>query len=103
MLFYSNYQESGFAESEHFRVLGRSETNDGILLPWSNSGIEFSFCGSRAEIHFAEYAGAAPVYVKVFADKREARYGVYGLADKLLHLKGIVEQQNVLAHAVAAD
>ena len=85
MTFYSNYKESSFAETNSYRVLGRSETSEtGLLLPWSNSGIEFSFRGNRAEIRFADYAGAAPVYVKVFTDKREMRCGLYGLADKLL-------------------
>ena len=85
MTFYSNYKECSFAETNSYRILGRSETSEtGLLLPWSNSGIEFSFRGNRAEIRFADYAGAAPVYVKVFADKRETRCGLYELADKLV-------------------
>ncbi len=84
-MFYSQYCEFDFTETNRYRILGRTEPSEkGALLPWSNSGIEFSFCGNRAELHFAGYNGTAPVYVKVFSDNGTARYGLHGLTDKIL-------------------
>lgn len=84
-MFYTNYLEFDHTMTEHFRFLGRTIAAEaGLPLSWSNSGIEFTFNGDRAEIHFADYECDAPVYVKAFVGHRATRFCLNGKSPKVL-------------------
>lgn len=84
-MFYTDYLEFDHSQTDVFRFLGRTAAQaDGLPLSWSNSGIEFCFEGDRAEIHFAPYDQAEPVYVKAFFDDHSQRFCLAGSAPKVL-------------------
>ena len=84
-MFYTSFSEFTAQDFEHFRIIGRTGAHEaGLPLSWSNSGMEFRFRGSRAELHFAAYESDQPVYVKAFTDKTAQRFGLDGKSPKLL-------------------
>lgn len=95
-MYYYNHKDIGFADTENFKIHGRTHSDEsGLHLSWSNSGIEFKFKGTRAEISFGDYPGEAQVYVKAYFDGRAQRFGLCAKMPKVL-----LEFEKDCAHTV---
>ena len=78
-MFNTNYCNISFNDTSLYKTYGRTLTNDnGLNLSWSNSGIEFTFKGERANIFFADYICDKPVYVKAYIDGKAQKFGLCG-------------------------
>ena len=84
-MFYTKYVDALHTNTEFLKIHGRtlSEEN-GLLLSWVNSGIEFKFKGDRCEIHFGEYTAEQPAYVKAYFDGTSQRFCLAGKYPKVL-------------------
>ncbi len=68
-MFYTNSKEVVFNDTHNYKIYGRTMTDEtGLLISWSNSGVELRFKGKRLEASFASYQADQPVYVKAFVD-----------------------------------
>ena len=81
---YFNYKEISAENTKHFKIHGRTLFDGGLLISWSNSGIELNFKGNKIEFNFAEYSAVQPVYVKGFTENGEQRFGLFGIMPKVI-------------------
>ncbi|MBR5271733.1 MAG: hypothetical protein IKV64_06085 [Clostridia bacterium] len=79
-----NYIEITADECRDFKIHGRTVYDKGLLISWSNSGVELNFKGTRIEFNFDEYKCEVPVYVKAFTEKGEQRFGLCGAMPKVV-------------------
>ena len=84
-MYYTNSVEAKHTDTSLFKIHGRTFSEEkGLIISWSNSGIELSFKGSRIEFHFAEYNAEQPVYVKAYFDGPSQRFCLVGRSPKVL-------------------
>jgi len=84
-MYYTNSVEAKHTDTSLFKIHGRTFSEEkGLIISWSNSGIELSFKGSRIEFHFAEYNAEQPAYVKAYFDGTSQRFCLAGKSPKVL-------------------
>ena len=80
---YFNYKEIT-CDNSLIKIHGRTVYESGLYLSWSNSGVEFNFCGNRLVFDFGDYEAEQPVYVKTFTEKGEQRFCLSGTSPKVI-------------------
>lgn len=95
-MFYTNHCEFTYNDTDKFKIHGRTLSDEsGLILSWSNSGIEFTFKGERAVVSFDEYQCDAPVFVKVFVDGNAQRFGLGGSQPRI-----VIDCDNDAVHTI---
>jgi lysophospholipase L1-like esterase len=79
-----NYAEINADNTKYFKINGRTLFENGLVISWSNSGVELNFKGNKIEFDFAHYTAEQPVYVKGFTEKGEQRFGLCGSMPKVI-------------------
>ena len=85
-MYYTNSVEAKHTDTNLFKIHGRTVSEEnGLIISWSNSGIELKFKGQRAEFFFGEYTVTEqPVYVKAYFDGHSQRFCLAGKSPKVL-------------------
>ena len=84
-MYYTNFVEVKHTDTSLFKIHGRTVSDEkGLIISWSNSGIELKFKGKRAEFFFGEYMVDMPAYVKAYFDGRSQRFCISGKSPKVL-------------------
>ena len=85
-MYYTNSVEAKHTDTSLFKIHGRTFSEEkGLIISWSNSGIELKFKGKRAEFFFGEYITTEqPAYVKAYFDGHSQRFCLAGKSPKVL-------------------
>ncbi|MGI6715811.1 MAG: GDSL-type esterase/lipase family protein [Eubacteriales bacterium] len=71
------YKEYNFADTNIFKLLGRTKKEDSsLMLPWSYGGIAFNFTGTGLILSFKKQDADCVAYLRVTVDGKSARYGI---------------------------
>lgn len=79
-----NHKTYDLARDKNVKLLGRTLLDSGLHLSWSNSGVECICKGERIDFVFGNLEGGAPIYVKVFSEKGEQRFGLLGPSPRVI-------------------